>query len=403
MYTLKELTNIPTKCVQCYETNAKAHELLFQGVHLLQKYKCKNCETIYFNTPPIGHTLHYPISFSAGGKLTDYNVKAPNWLAVPLISSIRNDYTHNSSISFKINKTYKKVVLLNCLDNCYGHVIYKLLNAYRHLKDTPDIGLIIIIPKIFEWMIPDGAAEIWFVESHLSNLSKKILNFDSFIKSNLKKYDEVFISKTYLELDHSEIDFEIFFKKSRFDLKTFHNTPYNITFVLREDRFWLNSWLYSFLYMFTLKFKILHLFKKIFVQRQNHLVKKVANSINNKIKNPQFHAIGIGTSGNLTLSIIDKRTNNPNPNIEKEWCSIAASSHIVIGIHGSNMLVPSALAASIIDIIPRYKIPNIGQDILEPSRNSLCKILIRFLDEYSSANLVSSHILSIIRNPSIHQ
>ena len=85
------------------------------------------------------------------------------------------------------------------------------------------------------------------------------------------------------------------------------------------------------------------------------------------------------------------------PETEILWNGVYAKSHIVIGVHGSHMLIPSALAAGFINIVPRYKIPHLVEDTVLPYGNRLLQFMGRFLDEFSAPGLAASHAVSIIR------
>ena len=50
--------------------------------------------------------------------------------------------------------------------------------------------------------------------------------------------------------------------------------------------------------------------------------------------------------------------------MEKKWVKRYSKSHLVIGMHGSNMLLPSALSGSTLEILPPSRLGNILQDNL---------------------------------------
>ena len=81
-------------------------------------------------------------------KKTSFSEKAAVWFAEPLIASYFGGKSVDAVIERKVIFETKKVVILNCLDDCYGHVLLKLLNTQRHLEKHPTLGLIVIIPKI---------------------------------------------------------------------------------------------------------------------------------------------------------------------------------------------------------------------------------------------------------------
>ena len=83
---------------------------------------------------------------------------------------------------------------------------------------------------------------------------------------------------------------------------------------------------------------------------------------------------------------------------EKEWCGIYAKSHLIIGIHGSNMLIPTSLAAGFIEILPKHKIPHMTQDMLLSHSSRYAIFLGRHLDEFTSTALVKTHVISMLKD-----
>ncbi|MCC5935783.1 MAG: hypothetical protein JJU34_00750 [Lunatimonas sp.] len=72
------------------------------------------------------------------------------------------------------------------------------------------------------------------------------------------------------------------------------------------------------------------------------------------------------------------------------------NSHLVIGIHGSGMILPSSLAAAFINIVPRYKIVHIAEETaLVHVPHKLQQYLGRYVDEHASPELLASHAVSM--------
>src|SRR5262249_18336567 len=101
--------------------------------------------------------------------------------------------------------------------------------------------------------------------------------------------------------------------------------------------------------------------------------------------------------GKASISVSDLRENAFSESIEMEWCKVYSKSHIVIGVHGSNMLLPTALAAAFIEIMPSWKIERWGEDIAQPYSDRKAVFLGRFLDGCCSVKDVSGHIIAILK------
>jgi len=77
-----------------------------------------------------------------------------------------------------------------------------------------------------------------------------------------------------------------------------------------------------------------------------------------------FAVAGIGKASGLPDWISDLRLTKLDVKAERAWCERYAESHLVIGVHGSNMLLPSAHAGGVIELISEERWGNFLQDIL---------------------------------------
>ena len=399
MFDLK--TNSFTTVFTCPDCGCKFGQAVgwtFLGTHVIADCVCECCENKYFHTLPIGHAALFPISFSQKTLKTRFDDYIKGWLAAPLIDAVRTKKEVEREILCSISKKSNNVILLNCLDSCYGHVFLKLVNAQKYLNEFPEKQLIVIIPSSFEWMVPKGVAEIWKVEATLSDFNFIIKGLDAFIKKEILRFQFVTLSDSPVHPDLSVINFKEYLKTDKFNLQDFEKKPTTISFILREDRFWLPTKIDSFLMQLSISKGWMKWMKPYFVLKQNSLVRKLAKKIKQKSTTPiSFYAAGIGKTGNLGDLIHDLRKESINTTIELEWCELYSTTSIVIGIHGSNMLIPTALSAGFIELLPRYKLYNLTEDIAMNHKGRFMHFLGRFLDEFSSVELVAEHAVSIIK------
>ena len=383
-------------CAHCNSSNPKIVNILFFGQPVLAECKCKSCGIIYYHTLPVGHYLWFPVSFSKEEK--SYHPKSYLWLAAPLLDSFLNERKIEPPIHKEVYKKYDEVILLNCLDSCYGHVFHKMMNALLHLKKQPELGLIFLIPKSFLWLVPAGVAEVWMVDTPLQNFHRWIGNLDDFIKQEFKRFSKVYLSLAFTHLESTHLDLSALTKTQKFDLKKFDELPPTLTFICREDRMWVNNRLENFIYLAAIKFKLLTYLRKYFVYRQNQLYAKAARKIAGSIKNARFYAVGLGKTGQMGKNIIDYRHEGGamTEMQEKQWCALYAQSHIVIGIHGSNMIIPTSLSAGFIELLPRHKISHLTEDVTLSYAGRYRHFLGRFLDQFSSTRLLSLHAVSML-------
>ena len=77
-----------------------------------------------------------------------------------------------------------------------------------------------------------------------------------------------------------------------------------------------------------------------------------------------FAVVGLAQAGGLPQWISDLRTEQISEVVERKWCERYASSHVVIGVHGSNMLLPSAHTGAVVELMPAARRGDLLQDFL---------------------------------------
>jgi hypothetical protein len=350
----------------------------------------------FYRTLPTGHDLLFPTSFDETGMKISGNQQAMGWLVQPLINSMVKSERVEANIEREVIEQKCEAIILNCLDNCFGHVFSKLWNASILRKKYPDKSIIVFLPKVMRWLVPDGISEIWSFDSSFLNLEKYITNLDSEVKQNLlPRFEKVWLSKAYTHLDLSKVDLRAMLRTDRFDLNVFSKSQPHITFVLREDRCWHR---YAFEFFLFKAFVKLNISKKIFVLRQNQLISKTVKLVMRELGDAKFYAAGLGKTGKQHSIINDQRKIKLTTVEEKDWCQLYSQSHIVIGIHGSNMLIPTALSAGFVEILPRHKIRHLSEDTLMDYNSRYTHFLGRYVDHFASPELISQHIVSLIRD-----
>ena len=138
-------------------------------------------------------------------------------------------------------------------------------------------------------------------------------------------------------------------------------------------------------------------FNKFFINLQNKLINKTCKQIKRELPNADFNVVGLGRSGKFKKYINDYRKSNITKEIEIKWCEIYSKSHVVIGVHGSNMLLPTALAAGFIEILPKKNFGNIIQDVFLPYRKRELFYLGRFVREFATSDEIALQAISMIK------
>jgi FkbM family methyltransferase len=82
-------------------------------------------------------------------------------------------------------------------------------------------------------------------------------------------------------------------------------------------------------------------------------------------------AIGVGGRTALPASVEDLRARKPTVDDERAWLELLRGADLVVGVHGSHMLLPSGLARGTIELQPRFRIDHVFQATLLDERDPL--------------------------------
>ena len=379
MIALKPTPYSNFSCPVCSQNHLPVTKTFFAGIRTIAYTTCPNCQTPLAQDYPIGHALHYQMAINTSTH-TLYNSSA-KWWSEPFLKGFLDQKNEEIKIEKKVFRATKKIVLLNTIDYLYGHSLLKLLNAQDHIQNS-EVDLVIIAQKNFEWLIPQGCAEVWLVDLPFSKAKNWYTALDLFVQTELLRFEEVHLS---LAFSHPRgVNIEHFTKVKPFNLQCYADEPPQITFVWRNDRLWHSNVWQEKLYLVVGYFKALHWLKKYFVWLQKRKFANTFTRIKKLMPTAQINVVGIQKSGGFAPFVNDQRVEKPNNATEQAWCEVYAKSHVVIGVHGSNMILPTALAAGFIEILPEERYGNITQDVLLRHEGNTALYLSRFADGHIS-------------------
>jgi hypothetical protein len=385
-------------CPKCGSETPDILDVCFQTIYVLADCRCSVCSYSFFQTFPTGHVVDNPIFIDKANSEVHCKEDTPDWLCKVVDNAHANCRQTPVTIRKIVFEERNDVVILNTLDYLYGHVLLKLYNAQFHLERNKDLGLIVIVPKIFEWMIPKGCAEAWVVDLKLNELCFEHESIAQFVRDQFKRFRSVYLSKAYSHPDFTAVKISRFVGVKPFNLADYTIRKPTITFILREDRWWYGNIVDYWIYRFGRRFKRFSWAAQILAHRQNKLVKETIHHVRCVIGDCDFYITGLGRTGNFGRAGIDERKNKLDASTEKEWCAIYARSHVVVGVHGSNMLLPTALSAGCVEILPEDRFGNMVQDISVRYNDRKQLFLYRFADQYSSPRSVAKKVISMLRD-----
>jgi len=397
MISLKPKTYSYFSCPNCNSSNIEVKKSIFQGIHVLAEVHCQNCGYVSLQDFPIGHAWLYPSKIGVEDKKFFADEKA-KWFTKPLFEGFLNPEKSPLKIEDKIYKNEKKIIILNCLDYLYGHSLLRIFNATFYLEKYSNLGLVLIIPKNLLWLVPEGVAEVWAVDISMGKLRNWWSALDDFIQKKLANYEEIYLSRGYSHPDLTQVPIEKYTGITPFNLDNFSEKPMTITFIAREDRLWLATKLYWWAFIALRKLKLTKkgIFRKYFVWHQNQRITKLFKKIKKSFPEATLQVVGLGKSVSFPKWINDERSLKIDAEQEKKWCELYAISQVVIGIHGSNMLLPTAHAIGFVEILPKDRLENLTQDIFPNKNATQAMYLGRFVEEFASIKYVSEQVIAML-------
>jgi hypothetical protein len=389
--------NLPAQqCPRCETANNQVEKLYFQGTHILGCPTCVACGLEFFATLPTGHSAHFPVAFTMDGKYSRYGGKQAAWLALPLIRSLQNEPAQHPDIQLIQANNGGDLLLVNCLDACFGHVFTKIWNVYLLKEKFPERKMAVLLPAQCKWLLPEGV-EIWAVDLPLNALEGDVKGLDNWVKSQFPRFKTVSLGEVQVHVDHLSLDFEKILKSKRFNLDKFVHKPAKVTFIWRTDRFWTNSSFLHFLEKAAIKFGFQSWVQGILLARQGRVLGSLIKKVKRELPEVEFMVTGLGKKGKLPNGISDHRVSYINEEVESRWNHLFGQSHLVIGMHGSHMLIPTALAAGFVELLPRHKIAHLTEDIAQQYPQRLAHFLGRYLDAFTSPAMLAMHVVAILK------
>lgn len=336
--------------------------LIWQGLHVCEKFVCSNCNKTRINSLPVNQAgieqyTYYPDSDLVNDK--DGNIVPENWFTLKL-KSISKPQDEIVELEIEVINKYDEVLILNTLDYIYGHSLLFLLNLQRIIRAEKNIGIIVIVQPMLKWMIPKhDIAEIWTVKLGFNKFNYYYPDLSEKINSELARFKKVWLSKGHLIPTNESIEIEKFTGIKPFKFSNYPSQP-SVTFVWREDpdRLWIRN---IYLLKGFKKLRISWILKPVQYLRVIGLFRLLKRKLGTEFI---YCVAGLGKSGRFPSFINDQRIQSFNEESEKQLCKVYAGSVLIIGVHGSGMLLPSAHAGMTISLMPSKRWGNFAEDIL---------------------------------------
>jgi hypothetical protein len=349
------------------------------GMRRMADLRCRNCAREFYGDLPSGWGLYYPCLIEK--ETAEVHSNGPDWYSRGLRDAYRQRGATSTPVGFTVEqfKPLRRPVLLNVLDGLYGHSILPLLGAQHYLDHTPDFDLVVMVPKLLRWMVPQGCAQVWTLDVPL----RRGAEWNDWVAGEIRRRVEETLPEApqwWLSLAFpfphpAEFSIERFTGVRPFDYQNWRpdgsaeSWPI-VTFIWRDDRTWPDP--ASFRTVARLALKGARRVSSGVVDAalgsaQRRRVVRLGERLRRTFPKVDFGVVGPGRARGLPAWMKDLRATSFNPQQERDWCRRYAASHLVIGIHGSNLILPSAHAAGMIELVPPDRWPNLATTVAAPT------------------------------------
>ena len=331
---VSDLPNYPRPCPFCTGV-LECRDFLLPGFKALGSYCCVECGGTFFGDLPSSYGMFDPVLYSIEKETVFGGEKLPFWRQwTKLLHS--SGQKSSPLVTFVEIKKIRKPAILNCLEKPYGHMLIKLFQSEHYLEHFSEYDLILIIPSSMAWLVPEGLAGIirvdWSTEFQ-DYWCHSLVNEVNALQAN---FPSLHFCPTLPNPDANKINITKYTGTEPFERGAWSRSLVRptVVFIWRDDRTWSAN------DSEKLKGQVLLInsLAKLLLQFFPRLNFNVAGFCENKAP--------------LSEGINDLRCDVYSDEMERSLCALYASAQVVVGVHGSNMILPSALAGATVELVP---------------------------------------------------
>jgi FkbM family methyltransferase len=329
-FSLRPLPERAGRCPRC-DGELHVNRLRIPGWRLLLDGTCHACGHRYLQDLPAGHGLVYPATLDLDtGDVFD--PAGATWFSSWLRRAWEEPDARPVAVDVDVRERHERAVLLDCLDPIYGHSLLKFLNVQRELAG--DAGVVVLIPSSLSPLVPDGVAEVWTFDERPGRFRGWLLDLEERLGSELERFGALTLSPAYPHPHPSTYDLDALVGS----IAPERSGDPSVVLSLRDDRTWGSD------------------------QRRN--VERLCELVAAAFPGASFTAVGVGGESGLPDAVADLRSPAPGEADELRWLAVMRGADLAIGVHGSNMLLPSGLSRATLELIGEERYGNVFQGTL---------------------------------------
>lgn len=329
-----------------------ATRIVIPGMRSLVEASCPACATRFYVDLPVGQAILSPVTLDQNtGEI--YDSRDVPWFSSLLKNAYADQIESDTVPTVHTFFASNRIIIINCLDFLYGHSLLKLLNVQRYLDNYPDIGCCVLVPSQLLHLVPEGVAEIWEFPVRIQDGWKWYRSLQIWIDLQLLSRRECFLSRAFSHPGNRFYNLDRFVRNlPDISDRIYQHDPV-ILFSYREDRPWGRD-----------------------QSQQQRNLQKLYNRLGAVFPNMVFVITGFGKNSKVSedgATLFDLRSDSSDSFSEEQdllWTAYMQKTDCAIGVHGSNMLLPSGLAKTTVAMVPRSRLGNSVQDFLFSSSDN---------------------------------
>jgi hypothetical protein len=406
MLDLHPIPEIERDCPYC-NIRLTPQDWHIPGMRMLADLVCPDCDREYYGDLAAGHGIFYPalLERDTGTVHADIN----GWFADLLEETYRKRVDEPLPLDTTYYGQVSNPVLLNCLDVNYLHHINKLLNSARYDGERHD--LIVLVPEAIEWMVPeDQIASVWTVDLPATGSPTWNEHLADRIHTEVSQYNYCALSVVDPHPHPAVYDITAFTGVEPVPIseRTDRLSDPTVTFIWRgattdssPRRLWASvpespRWRQKLRGAVNLAAHRLGS-QRLAISEQRRNIVATASELRSLIPSVDCRVAGVGIEGTFPDWLTDHRCEQPSRDAEISLCERYAESHVVVGIHGSHMGLPSAHAGAVVEVMPESKRGNYIGDMLCPvvdQRESLLRY--RTISASAPVKTIAREVASVL-------
>lgn len=395
-------------CPVC-ETQMSADGWRIPGMWTLAALSCPTCGRHFLCDLPYGVGALAPC-FLEPETGTVRRPGGAQWYADLTAQAWQDRSPQTTELQVQVRRPARNACLINCLIPWWGDAVSLLLRINQLARYT-HLDLVVLIPANLLWLVPDYVAEVWVYPGGLAATKCWSEGLAEQLQTLVRRFETCCVPRIFQPAHLSQTELESFTSVPPFPrrewLERLAVRP-TITFMWRTDRNWSikTDAESTFLTRMPRFGRLVNRYRSRRAQvEQLCNVIALAEDLRRYLPRLDFAVCGLGRLGQLPGWIEDLRVETMSEETNRDWCRRSSESHVLLGVLGSHMVLPSGHAGAVVELVPRSFLPNVLTELLvtcEDERESL--YCYRWLPLETAPITLSAIVQSILYNyPYMHK